>query len=225
MAQPHTVGDDLDRVPVVPCTPATHPHERRFLQRDRRLVRGRDRAPGAGRPDAGGTTGRTAVTSAGVVYRRPLGDLVLRLCGEFGGQDGLVVFLTRSGGGGPWPADRVTCSGEPRFHSSFCSARTAPTSRMTAVRSGKMPTTSVRRQISLFSRSCGLFDQICRQISRGKAVNASSSCWAASRCSAALGNLASNASRTCRIWRRHRQAVARRCHYRKRSSGHDPPLE
>ncbi|MFF7598316.1 hypothetical protein, partial [Streptomyces mirabilis] len=30
------------------------------------------------------------VTSAGVVYRRPLGDLVLRLCGEFGGQGGLV---------------------------------------------------------------------------------------------------------------------------------------
>jgi len=32
------------------------------------------------------------VTSAGVVYRRPLGDLVVRLCGEFGGQGGLVVF-------------------------------------------------------------------------------------------------------------------------------------
>jgi hypothetical protein len=32
------------------------------------------------------------VTSAGVVYRRPLGDLVLRLCGEFGGQDGVVGF-------------------------------------------------------------------------------------------------------------------------------------
>ncbi|WP_199820071.1 MULTISPECIES: nuclear transport factor 2 family protein, partial [Streptomyces] len=32
----------------------------------------------------------TWVTSAGVVYRRPLGDLVLRLCGEFGGQDGVV---------------------------------------------------------------------------------------------------------------------------------------
>jgi succinyl-CoA synthetase alpha subunit len=31
-----------------------------------------------------------------------------------------------------------------------------------------MPTTSVRRRISLLSRSCGLFDQICRQISRGK---------------------------------------------------------
>ncbi|MEC3995327.1 hypothetical protein VSR01_17985 [Actinacidiphila sp. DG2A-62] len=30
------------------------------------------------------------VTSAGVVYRRPLGDLVVRLCGEFGGQGGFV---------------------------------------------------------------------------------------------------------------------------------------
>jgi len=41
---------------------------------------------------------------------------------------------------------------------------------------GEMPTTSVRRRISLFSRSCGLFDQICRQSSRGKPVNASRSC-------------------------------------------------
>jgi hypothetical protein len=32
------------------------------------------------------------VTSAGVVYRRPLGDLVLRLCGEFGGQGRVVGF-------------------------------------------------------------------------------------------------------------------------------------
>ncbi|MFD8217877.1 hypothetical protein ACFV2U_30235 [Streptomyces sp. NPDC059697] len=32
------------------------------------------------------------VMSAGVVCRRPLGDLVLRLCGEFGGQGGLVGF-------------------------------------------------------------------------------------------------------------------------------------
>ncbi|MFG2952068.1 hypothetical protein ACGFZ4_43785, partial [Streptomyces adustus] len=33
---------------------------------------------------------RRRVTSARVVYRRPLGDLVLRLCGEFGGQGGVV---------------------------------------------------------------------------------------------------------------------------------------
>ncbi|KUJ34457.1 hypothetical protein ADL25_41130 [Streptomyces sp. NRRL F-5122] len=37
-----------------------------------------------------------------------------------------------------------------------------------------MPGTSVRRQISLFSRPCGA-DQICRQISRGKTVEASRS--------------------------------------------------
>jgi hypothetical protein len=34
-------------------------------------------------------------------------------------------------------------------HSSFCSASTAPASRMMASRPGKMPTTSVRRHISL----------------------------------------------------------------------------
>jgi hypothetical protein len=36
---------------------------------------------------------------------------------------------------------------------------TAPIRRRIASRSGKIPTTSVRRRISLFSRSCGLFDQ------------------------------------------------------------------
>jgi len=39
---------------------------------------------------------------------------------------------------------------------SCCSASTMPTSRITEGRSGKIPTTSVRRRISLFSRSCGL---------------------------------------------------------------------
>jgi hypothetical protein len=51
--------------------------------------------PDAGLPSAttgAGHAARHLVTSAGVVYRRPLGDLVLRLCGEFGGQDGLVGF-------------------------------------------------------------------------------------------------------------------------------------
>jgi hypothetical protein len=51
-------------------------------------------------------------------------------------------------------------------------ARTAPTSRMTASRSGKMPTTSVRRRISRLSRSLGLLLQICRHTSFGKAVKA-----------------------------------------------------
>jgi len=44
-------------------------------------------------------------------------------------------------------------------HSSCCSESTMPTSRITEGRSGKIPTTSVRRRISLFNRSCGLFDQ------------------------------------------------------------------
>jgi len=37
------------------------------------------------------------------------------------------------------------------FLSSFCSASTAPTRRMMAWRSGKMPTTSVRQRISSIS--------------------------------------------------------------------------
>ena len=40
---------------------------------------------------------------------------------------------------------------------------------------------SVRRRISRFSRSCGLFDQIWRQIALGGAVNARMSARAASR--------------------------------------------
>jgi hypothetical protein len=42
--------------------------------------------------DDGDPSPRCGVTSAGVVYRRPLGDLVLRLCGEFGGQGRVVGF-------------------------------------------------------------------------------------------------------------------------------------
>jgi len=45
-------------------------------------------------------------------------------------------------------------------------------SRLVAVLLGKMPTTSVRRLISLFSRSSGLLDQICRQWATVKAVKA-----------------------------------------------------
>jgi hypothetical protein len=43
-----------------------------------------------------------------------------------------------------------------------------------------MPTTSVRRRISRFSRSWGLLDQIWRQIALGKLVNAKMSARAAS---------------------------------------------
>src|SRR3954454_12975121 len=50
-----------------------------------------------------------------------------------------------------------------------------------------MPTTSVRRRISRLRRSAGLLLQICRQTSLGKAVKASTSARAASRCSAAAG--------------------------------------
>ena len=56
----------------------------------------------------------------------------------------------------------------PTAHSSCCSARTAPTRRRTAGRLGKMPTTSVRRLISLLRRSRGLLDQIFFQWATGK---------------------------------------------------------
>lgn len=45
-------------------------------------------------------------------------------------------------------------------------------SQRAALRLGMMPATTVRRRISLFKRSWGLFDQICRQCGGGKAANA-----------------------------------------------------
>ena len=48
-------------------------------------------------------------------------------------------------------------------------------SRRTAGRLGKMPTTSVRRRISLLRRSWGLFDQTCVQWTTGNAVKARTS--------------------------------------------------
>ena len=56
----------------------------------------------------------------------------------------------------------------PTAHSSCCSARTAPTRRRTAGRLGEMPTTSVRRRISLLRRSCGLLDPTFFQWATGK---------------------------------------------------------
>lgn len=53
-------------------------------------------------------------------------------------------------------------------------------SRSTAASFGKMPTTSVRRSISLLTRSSGLVDQILRQWPTGKAVNAVTSSFACS---------------------------------------------
>src|SRR5215831_3447464 len=73
---------------------------------------------------------------------------------------------------------------------------TAPTRRMMASRLGKMPTTSVRRRSSRFSRSWGLEDQTWRQVSRGTAVKASRSSRAAARWPAAAGSLASRALTT-----------------------------
>src|SRR5881397_708651 len=63
---------------------------------------------------------------------------------------------------------------------------------MTAARSGKMPTTSLRRRISLLSRSSELFDQSCRQCSFGKLVKASRSAAASSSSVAASGKRVSS---------------------------------
>lgn len=66
-------------------------------------------------------------------------------------------------------------------HSSLCSARMAPTRRVTAPRFGKIPTTSLRRRISLFNRSCGsLLERIFAQCSRGNAAKAEMSSAASS---------------------------------------------
>jgi hypothetical protein len=46
----------------------------------------------------------------------------------------------------------------------------APTSRVTALSLGKMPTTFVRRLISAFSRSSGLVLWICSQCALGKSI-------------------------------------------------------
>ena len=50
-------------------------------------------------------------------------------------------------------------------HSSCCSARMAPTRRITEASSGKICTTFERRLTSLLSRSSGLFDHTLRQCS------------------------------------------------------------
>ena len=79
----------------------------------------------------------------------------------------------------------------PSAHSSVCSARTAPTRRMIALRLGNMPTESVRRRISRLRRSFGLFDQIYFQSPSGNSVNARMSALAASRCLNASASLPS----------------------------------
>ncbi len=64
---------------------------------------------------------------------------------------------------------------------SCCSVSTAPTRRTMASRLGKIPTMSVRRRISRFNRSVGLFDQTFVHTAFGAWVNASSSSRASSR--------------------------------------------
>jgi hypothetical protein len=59
-------------------------------------------------------------------------------------------------------------------YASWASTGTAPASRSRAAGLGKTPTTSVRRLISLFSRSSGAVDQIFSQCATGKAVRAAS---------------------------------------------------
>src|SRR3982751_5143836 len=76
------------------------------------------------------------------------------------------------------------------------SARTAPTSRITAASLGKMPTTRARRLISLFTRSSGFVDQVFDQCARGNAVNARTSALASSISGPILGKRVASWSRT-----------------------------
>ena len=73
-----------------------------------------------------------------------------------------VGWLTLPVGGEDFQADIVAGS----VHSSHYSASTPPARRMMASRPGKMPTTPVRRRISLFSRYFGLLLKTCHP--RGK---------------------------------------------------------
>src|SRR4051794_40453435 len=69
-------------------------------------------------------------------------------------------------------------------------------SRRRAVSSGKMPTTSVRRLTSLFSRSSGLVDQILRQWACGKSAKAVITSRASRSSIAAAGNCRSRVAAT-----------------------------
>ena len=76
------------------------------------------------------------------------------------------------------------------------SAKTAPTSLMTAASLGKMPTTRARRLISLLTRSSGLVDHTFGQWLRGNAVKASTSVLASSIRGPILGKAVASWSRT-----------------------------
>ena len=86
----------------------------------------------------------------------------------------------RCRGGGAWRGSRRTCSGGrwPTRRSARRAGRRRGGSPL--ARLGKIPTTSVRRRISLFKRSCGLLERIWGQCSTGKALNAKMSSAASS---------------------------------------------
>jgi hypothetical protein len=65
---------------------------------------------------------------------------------------------------------------------------TASTSRITAASLGKIPTTRVRRLVTLFTRSNGVVDQISDQCARGKPVKASALVFASSMSGPIFGN-------------------------------------
>ena len=87
-------------------------------------------------------------------------------------------------------------------HSSCWSGSWLPTNRTIAASLGKMPTTLVRRLISLFNRSSGLVLQILRQCSWRKCRKASTSHVAASITGTAAGNSLRNISVTRCQWER-----------------------
>ena len=87
-------------------------------------------------------------------------------------------------------------------HSSCCSSSWLPTNRTIAASLGKMPTTLVRRLISLFRRSSGLVLHTLRQCSCGKWRKASTSSRAASITGTAVGNCLRSISVTRCQWER-----------------------
>src|SRR5512144_392243 len=93
----------------------------------------------------------------------------------------------------------------PACHSSWASASTAPVRRNSAAGFGKIPTTSVRRLISLWRRSNGLVLQIFLQCASGKSANAVRSALASRSMPATAGNLLSSRAATVSTWSRTRR--------------------
>ena len=127
-----------------------------------------------------GVTGRARRRVAGSSRRRGRdhllgwggGDARVRAVGV--GSGGKVRDLLGLDGrlGGFGEEERHRFGGEvAALHeaSSFCSKSSAPAGRITAWSLGKIPTTSERRPISLFTRSSGFVERILVQCSRGNA--------------------------------------------------------